>query len=137
MTDINPGHDFAAIQKTIAAGRFDDALDDLKQILQDDADNPDARYMAAVCYRYTREFDQAQQLLDTLKNISPDKGRVYQEQGHLYKAQQYNSQALAAYRSACQLNPALTASWKAQAELAASAADIAQARAQLQRLQAL
>ena len=137
MTDINPGHDFAAIQKTIAAGRFDDALNDLKQILQDDADNPDARYMAAVCYRYTREFDQAQQLLDTLKNISPDKGRVYQEQGHLYKAQQYNSQALAAYRSACQLNPALTASWKAQAELAASAADIAQARAPLQRLQAL
>ncbi|MBT8148833.1 MAG: sulfotransferase, partial [Gammaproteobacteria bacterium] len=100
----------------------------------------EANYMAAVCQRYLNNYAQAQQHLDALKDLALDKGRVYQEQGHLYRAQGLNAQALVAYQTACQLNPALSASWKAQVELFVSIgrpADAQQAKMQMQRLQNL
>lgn len=140
VTEINSADDIKRIQQKIAGGHYDDALLDLHGILERDASDSDASYMVAVCYRYKKDFDQAQQYLDALKDSAPDKGRIYQEQGHLFRAQQLMPQALAAYQTACQLNPALLASWKAQVELftgLGNRADAQQAQAQLQRLQAL
>ena len=132
--------DTASIQKKIASGQFNQALVELQLVFDRDASNPDANYMAAVCYRYQCNYDKAQQYLDALKDLALDKGRVYQEQGHLYRVQGLTSLALVAYQTACQLNPALIASWKAQAELFTSEGNVAaakQAHMQLQRLQSL
>ena len=140
MTEIKSAYDVTSIQQKIAGGHYDDALTDLRSILEREADHADANYMAAVCYRYKKEFDHAQSYLDALKGSALDKGRVYQEQGHLYRAQQFMPQALTAYQTACQLNPALLASWKAQSELFTAVGDTAaaqQAQAQLHRMQAL
>lgn len=145
VTKVEPTYDIAAIQQKIAGGLYDDALVDLHHILEADisnvnANSADAKYMAAVCCRYINEFDQAQQYLDELKDTSPDKGRVYQEQGHLFVARHLVPQALVAFQTACQLNPALIASWNAQAKLFSahgSSAEAQQAQGQVQRLQAL
>lgn len=130
--------DIASVQQKIAAGHYDDALKDIDLLLAEDTDHVDANYMAAVCYRYKKDYDRAQQYLNGLKDTAPDKGRVYQEQGHLFRAQALALQALAAFQTAVQLNPALIASWKAQLDLhqaAGSNIDARQASWQLQRLQ--
>ena len=95
--------DTASIQKKIASGQFNQALVELQLVFDRDASNPDANYMAAVCYRYQCNYDKAQQYLDALKDLALDKGRVYQEQGHLYRAQGLTQRALVAYQTACQL----------------------------------
>ncbi len=129
-----------SIKHQITARNFDDALASIQSILSDNSQNIDAHYMAAVCYRYKKQYTEAQKHLDILKDLSLDKGRVYQEQGHLYKAQKAILPALTSYQTACQLNPALLASWKAQADLHAILGKeaIAQQRsAQLDRLKNL
>ena len=120
MTDSNKTINAADIQKKIASGQLDEALAELQIALTHDATSPDVNYMAAVCYRYKNNYTEAQRYLDLLKDMSLDKGRVYQEQGHLYRAQNMLTQALVAYQAACQLNPALLASWQAQSEILTS-----------------
>jgi hypothetical protein len=56
---IRPVPDLGAIQEKVVAKRFDDALTDLAAILEAEPENPDALYMAAVCCRYTHEFESA------------------------------------------------------------------------------
>ena len=140
MTDSNKTINASDIQKKIASGQLDEALAELQIALTHDTTSPDVNYMAAVCYRYKNNYTEAQRYLDLLKDMSLDKGRVYQEQGHLYRAQNILTQALVAYQAACQLNPALIASWQAQSEILTSMgrpAAAQQATLQLQRLQNL
>jgi tetratricopeptide (TPR) repeat protein len=54
-----------------------------------------------------------------MKDISPNFGRIYQEEGHLY-AKTDPERALRAYRYACDQNPSLVASWRGQADLLAA-----------------
>ncbi len=140
MTENSMNFDITDIQKKIAAGQFDAALDDLQPMLQLQEPHADANYMAAVCCRYTNSFDQAQKHLNAIKDLAADKGRVYQEQGYLYRARKQMPQALAAFQTACQMNPALISSWQNQAELhqlQGNAMACQQAIAQIQRLHAL
>ena len=140
MIDSNKTINAADIQKKIVSGQLDQALAELQIALTHDATNPDVNYMAAVCYRYKNNYTEAQRYLDLLKDLALDKGRVYQEQGHLYRAQNRLAQALVAYQAACQLNSALIASWQAQSELLISMgrpAAAQQATLQLQRLKNL
>ena len=140
MTDPIKTINAADIQKKIASGQLDEALAELQIALTHDTTSSDVNYMAAVCYRYKNNYTEAQRYLDLLKDMSLDKGRVYQEQGHLYRAQNILTQALVAYQAACQLNPALIASWQAQSEILTSMgrpAAAQQATLQLQRLQNL
>ena len=130
----------ADIQKKIAAGDFDGALRDIDKRLTKAPEDPEALYMAAVCYRYTKQYDKAQNCLNVVKSKYPDKGRIYQEQGHLHLACKAPERALAAFANACQLNPALVASWRNQHQILQTMgrqADAQQALAQVQRLQAL
>ena len=98
-------------------GRFDAALASAETVLQDDADHIDALYIKAVCERYLGRNDRALASVDQLKSLSPDFGRAHQEEGHIFKAMGDFEGAMAAYRRACQCNPVLQASWKAQAEI--------------------
>ena len=134
--------DYQSIQKKIAGQQLDAALSDLAVILKADPEALEALYMTALCHRYLKRFDKAQLFLDTLKKVSPDHSRCHQEQGHLYRASGKLDFAVQAYQRACQLNPALEASWKAQFDILsqqgkAHGPQAKQASAQIQRLQSL
>jgi tetratricopeptide (TPR) repeat protein len=130
----------ADIQKKITAGDFAEALQDIAGLLAIDPQHGEALYMAAVCYRYTQQYDKAQDCLDSLMGLPYDRGRVYQEQGHLHVARHSPDKALAAFANACQLNPVLVASWKNQHRILQAMGrpnEARQALAQVQRIQAL
>ncbi len=105
------------VQVLIYKSRFDEALVALDVILKENPDHADTLYMSAVCHRYVKQNDQAFATLNRLKTVSPEFGRAYQEEGHLYRQMGKASEALKAFERACLANPALEASWRAQADL--------------------
>lgn len=109
------------------ASEFQQALDSCDVIFNAHADNIDALYMKAVCERYLGHYEKALISTDRLKNLSPDFGRAHQEEGHIYRALNQRDNAMIAYRRACQCNPALQASWKAQADIFANMGNTAAA----------
>tara|TARA_S200000501_G_scaffold344926_1_gene357094 strand:- start:13662 stop:15656 length:1995 start_codon:yes stop_codon:yes gene_type:complete len=124
----------ASIQRKITSGQFDQALAELQKLLDQDPNHADAHYMAAVCCRYQKDYQQAQLHLDLLNELALDRGRLYQEQGHLYRAQSLTDHAIVAYQAACQVNSALTASWQAQVELLKAVGDASAAKQALRHL---
>ncbi|MDM3871399.1 sulfotransferase [Porticoccus sp. W117] len=127
-------------QKQISTKQFAAALATLKPILEKSPDNTDALYMLAVCQRYQSDASAAHATLNRLKQLAPDFGRAYQEEGHLLFGQQKNEQALACYRRATEFNPALEASWRRQSEILQSLGrqqEAGQTYAQAQRLREL
>jgi tetratricopeptide (TPR) repeat protein len=97
--------------QAIKQNRFNDALRLLKISLDDSPENIDALYLSAVSARYLKLFEESLQYIERLLIIAPDMARAYQELGHINKAMQKDEKAVAAYRQACELNPALIASW--------------------------
>ncbi|KPP83161.1 MAG: TPR domain protein [Oceanicaulis sp. HLUCCA04] len=131
------GPSLKAAQDKVMAGSFAEALDLLAPVLEAEPGHGEALYMTAVCQRYLEQFDKARTCLETLKSVQPEFGRAWQEEGHLLRAQGNAGQALQAYARACQYNPALTASWSAQAEILTGMGrthEAAQARAQGDRV---
>lgn len=106
-------------QADIENERFESAAVTIDGILGQSPDHFDAHYMAAVCARYSQNSEKAAHHIAHMKTIMPEFGRVFQEEGHLY-AQSDPEKALRAYQFACQKNPTLLASWKAQAHLLAA-----------------
>ncbi len=127
-------------QRQLYAGDAQGALTSVESILSAQPNTAEALYVKAVCHRYLKDFDQALATLSLLKNLEPEFGRAYQEEGHLRLAQARKPEALALFQLACTANPALDASWRAQAGLLTAAgrkAEAAQAKAQADRLAAL
>src|SRR6056297_2944353 len=127
-------------QKAMQAGQFAQAAQQVAQCLADQPEHVDALYMAAVCARYLKDYAAAEAHLAALKNMMPDYGRAFQEEGHLRLAQDRPALALAAFQAATRCNPALTASWDALARLfraTGRSGEAAQAAAQSARLKAL
>jgi len=128
------------VRALMQRGEFKAASEALDLILKDTPDHQDAIYMAAACARYLGATDTAFRHLDHLKRLSPDFGRAFQEEGHLHRKIGHGDAALTAYQRAVRYNPALVASWTAQAEILSAsgrAADAAHARAQADRLKRL
>ncbi len=122
------------------AGAFDVAQEQLSTLLAELPEHNDALYMAAVCARYGKNIKSSRAFLERLKQIAPDYGRAFQEDGHLCLSLGETDQALRAYQLATQYNPTLTASWSAQAKLLRGmdrASDAQQVELQVQRLQSL
>ena len=98
--------------KAIRDSRFVEGLSFLESNLSKDPNHKDSLYLAAVCSRYLKNYKDSKEYLNNLLIQAPDMGRAYQELGHLYKAIGENEEAASHYRQACELNPALVASWK-------------------------
>ncbi|WP_417483215.1 tetratricopeptide repeat-containing sulfotransferase family protein [Maricaulis sp.] len=127
-------------QQALMAGDFNDAARQLDAVLDAEPGHVDARYAASVCARYRKDYPAAQAHLAALKRVAPEHGRAWQEEGHLLREQGKLDTALSAYQQACRFNPALIASWRAQAELLAARGDTAGAalaQGQVDRLSAL
>ncbi len=103
--------DLSEATEAVKEGRFEYALNSLKIILKDHPDNIDSLYLAAVSTRYLKEFDDSKKYIEQLLLNAPDMGRAYQELGHLNRDIGNEEKAVLHYRQACELNPALLASW--------------------------
>lgn len=115
MSKINLSLD--NIKTKIVAKNFDEALEDLDRLLDSHPDDVDSIYMSAVCRRYKGEFEKALRLLAKAKLLSPENGRIYQEEGHVFRDSGFHDNALIAYGRACRFNPALVSSWQSQAKI--------------------
>lgn len=127
-------------QTELQAGRFEAAAAIVAKLLDADPTDQDALYMAAVAARYRGNFETAADHLRALIHLAPEYGRAHQEQGHLRKAIGDLDGALGSFSLATRYNPALTASWQAQADLLKARGQISDADialAQLQRISAL
>src|SRR6266702_1800544 len=89
------------------------ALAAAQGLLTEVPENRDVLYMIAVSQRYLHRIPDALATLTRLETTHPDYGRLFQERGHCYRTLGDAAAAIAAYRRAVQLNPALPASWKA------------------------
>ncbi len=103
--------DLSEARQAVKENRFQDALDLFEIILKDNPDHIDSLYLASVSSRYLKNFDESKKFIERLMIIAPDMGRAYQELGHIYRDMGNIDKAVIHYRQACELNPALLASW--------------------------
>jgi len=127
-------------QQYMYEGKYEGALREVNKALQTYADSCDLLYIKAVAHRYLNELENAQITLKTLKGVSPEFGRLYQEEGYLFLELGEDKKAVNAFSMACQYNPALMASWKALVSLhekMSHAEGVKFAKQHLKRLQEL
>jgi tetratricopeptide (TPR) repeat protein len=139
-TDTDPDTALKQAQKTMQAGNFSIAAGIADAVLVAHPANRDALYIAAVCARYENRPADAVARLNELKSAAPDFGRAFQEEGHLKRQLGDIPGALQAYQRAISYNPALSASWIAQADLLNASGNLEAANnalAQAERLKAL
>ena len=130
----------AGARQKIVAKRFGEALSDLEPLLAAEPENTEALYMSAVCRRYLGDNSAALDDIARLKELLPEHGRAYQEEGHNFRDLGDPEKALQAYSRACRFNPALEASWRGQLTILVSAGretEAGQVKAQLGWLQSL
>ena len=134
------GDQLKEAQEALQRGDFAGGLARAETLLMQDPKDGDALYVAAVAARYLDRHDAARSFLERLHAEMPEYGRAWQEAGHLARARGDKDEALSAYARAVRFNPALTASWTAQAELLAAmgrTAEAAAAQEQARRVTAL
>ncbi|MDA9618261.1 sulfotransferase [Pseudomonadota bacterium] len=103
--------DLSEATQAVKDNRFEDALMLFEIILKDHPNHIDGLYLASVSSRYLKKFDDAKKYIERLLMNAPDMGRAYQELGHINRDLGNEEQAVIHYRQACELNPALLASW--------------------------
>ena len=103
--------DLSEATQAVKDNRFEDALMLFEIILKDHPNHIDGLYLASVSSRYLKKFDDAKKYIERLLTNAPDMGRAYQELGHINRDMGNEEQAVIHYRQACELNPALLASW--------------------------
>ena len=103
--------DLSEATQAVKENRFEDALSLFEIIMKDHPDNIDALYLASVSSSYLKKFDESQKYIEHLLLNAPDMGRAYQELGHINRDMKNDEKAVINYRQACELNPALLASW--------------------------
>ena len=102
----------SAVIKLIKENRFEEAYSYILLNLENDSNHIESLYFGAVCSRYLKNFNQSKEYLERLLLLSPDMGRAYQELGHLSRDRGNLERASGYYRQACEMNPALIASWQ-------------------------
>ena len=103
--------DLSEATQAVKENRFGEAIELFEIILTNHPDNIDSLYLASVSSRYLKQFDDSKKYIERLLLNAPDMGRAYQELGHIFRDMGDESQAVVHYRQACELNPALLASW--------------------------
>ena len=108
----------ATIRQAVAARAFQDAATAASHYLEQHPADEEALYLKAVSERYLGLHDKALVTIHRLQSIAPDHGRACQEEGHVYRDRGEDVPAAIAYRRACELNPALIASWRERLTIA-------------------
>ena len=126
-----------AVRGLLEQRQFATALATAEQLLTEAPQNRDVLYIVAVSLRYLQRIPEALAALARFEALHPDYGRLFQERGHCYRAQGEAHAAIAAYRRAVQLNPALPASWKALQALYREGGQLQDARTAADQVRAL
>ena len=105
--------DLSNATQAVKESRFEDAFNLLKVLLKENPDHIDILYLTAVSTRFLKKFDDSRKHIKHLLFNAPDMGRAYQELGHLNRDIGNEEKSITHYRQACELNPALPASWNA------------------------
>ena len=105
--------DTSRATEAVKDSRFIEALSLLESNLAKDPNHIDSLYLAAVCSRYLKNYDDSKKYIESLLSKAPDMGRAHQELGHLNRDIGKQENAITHYRQACELNPALLSSWNA------------------------
>ncbi len=108
-------------------GRFADAAETCRDVLDTQADHHDALYTLAVAQRFGKDAFAALATLDQLIALAPSYGRAWQERGHCLRDTGRAEDAFVAYQAAITHNGALAASWRMLSELHRAAGRDAQA----------
>src|SRR6056300_990399 len=127
-------------KKCMQEGAFPDAVAHLHELLKAHPGEFEAWYFLAVCQRYLKQFEQAENSIKAALEYKDDFGRAYQERGHLLLAQGLWREAIPAYLDAVRRNDSLAASWRQLIELGQRAGDerlVNDAKEQFLRLQSL
>ena len=127
-------------KKCMQEGAFPDAVAHLRELLKAHPGEFEAWYFLAVCQRYLKQFEQAENSIKAALEYKDDFGRAYQERGHLLLAQGLWREAIPAYLDAVRRNDSLAASWRQLIELGQRAGDerlVNDAKEQFLRLQSL
>ena len=103
--------DLSDATQAVKENRFEDAIKLLNVILKENPTNIDSLYLAAVSTRFSKKFIDSKKHIENLLINAPDMGRAYQELAHLNRDMGNEEKAAINYRQACELNPALLASW--------------------------
>ena len=103
--------DLSNATQAVKESRFEDAFNLLKVLLKENPNHIDILYLTAVSTRFLKKFDDSRKHIEHLLFNAPDMGRAYQELGHLNRDIGNEEKSITHYRQACELNPALPASW--------------------------
>ncbi|ASP48943.1 tetratricopeptide repeat-containing sulfotransferase family protein [Cognaticolwellia beringensis] len=105
-----------SIQKLIQTTKFDDAINQSKQ-LQTQTSDPQHQvelwYLIAVAQRYAKRFSLALTSINELLKLDHKHSRANQEQGFINLALDEPTLAKKSFETAVKLNPSLVASWQA------------------------
>ncbi|MBT5217773.1 MAG: hypothetical protein HOM10_09185, partial [Gammaproteobacteria bacterium] len=73
--------DISQATEALKGTRFVEALSLLELNLEKDSNHIDSLYLAAVCSRYLKNYDDSKKYIQSLLSQAPDMGRAYQELG--------------------------------------------------------
>ena len=103
----------SGLREMLEQEQFQEVVDAVPGHLEHDPSHRDLLYIMAVAQRMLRRIPEALTALATLEAWHPGYPRLHQERGHCHIFQRAAPEAIAAFERACQLNPALPASWQA------------------------
>jgi len=132
-----------SIQQLIQTVKFDDAIKQSKQLLEQTADKKqhiEIWYLIAVAQRYAKTFTLALASINELFKLDASHSRAHQEHGYIKLALNNPKQATASFENAVKLNPSLVASWQELIQLYRAADqmdDVQKCANQLEKLKKL
>jgi tetratricopeptide (TPR) repeat protein len=100
------------IRGLIERNQFGAALSAAEALAVKVPENRDALYMIAVSQRYLNRVPEALATLERLEGHHAGFSRLFQERGHCFVAIRDAAQAIEAFITAVNINPALPASWR-------------------------
>jgi tetratricopeptide (TPR) repeat protein len=100
------------IRALIERNQFGPALSAAEALAAKVPENRDVLYMIAVSQRYLGRIPDALATLKRLEGYHPGFSRLFQERGHCFVAMRDAAQAIDAFITAVNINPALPASWR-------------------------
>jgi tetratricopeptide (TPR) repeat protein len=100
------------IRGLIERNQFAAALSAAEALAIKVPENRDVLYMIAVSQRYLSRVPDALATLQRLEGYHPSFSRLFQERGHCFVALRDAAQAIQAFITAVNINPALPASWR-------------------------
>jgi tetratricopeptide (TPR) repeat protein len=101
----------ATVRMLVAQRRFAEAVAAADALLVNTPEDRGLLLLKAVSYRWQGRLDAARETLDHLARYHPRFSRLHEERGQWHAVQRQAPQAIAAFRSAVELNHALPSAW--------------------------